>query len=152
MWWEFLRHQAWRQHHKKFWENSSKETRWGWWAGRPENTMDRGAWQATVTKSWTRLSDWTKSMNTLLQASTYTEVTYQTRRLPGWAGSRFNVARLVPQLAKNLPPNTGGARDAGSIPESGRSPEGNGPPLQYSCLENPKDRGAWLVRLPSMGL
>ena len=36
------------------------------------------------------------------------------------------------------------AGDPGSIPESGRSPrEGNGNPLQYSCLENPMDRGAW---------
>ena len=34
----------------------------------------------------------------------------------------------------------------GSIPGSGRSPaEGNGNPLQYSCLENPMDRGAWWV-------
>ena len=34
--------------------------------------------------------------------------------------------------------------DLGSIPGSGRSPgEGNGNPLQYSCLENPMDRGAW---------
>ena len=34
--------------------------------------------------------------------------------------------------------------DMGSIPESKRSPgEGNGSPLQYSCLENPMDRGAW---------
>ena len=37
-----------------------------------------------------------------------------------------------------------GVRDVGSFPESGSSPgEGNGNPLQYSCLENPKDRGAW---------
>ena len=36
------------------------------------------------------------------------------------------------------------AGDPGSIPGSGRSPgEGNGNPLQYSCLENPMDRGAW---------
>ena len=36
------------------------------------------------------------------------------------------------------------AGDAGSVPGSGRSPaEGNGNPLQYSCLENPMDRGAW---------
>ena len=34
--------------------------------------------------------------------------------------------------------------DLGSVPGSGRSPgEGNGNPLQYSCLENPMDRGAW---------
>ena len=36
------------------------------------------------------------------------------------------------------------AGDTGSIPRLGRSPgEGNGNPLQYSCLENPIDRGAW---------
>ena len=36
------------------------------------------------------------------------------------------------------------AADLGSIPGSGRFPEeGNGSPLQYSCLENPIDRGAW---------
>ena len=35
-------------------------------------------------------------------------------------------------------------RDPGSVPELGRSPgEGTGNPLQYSCLENPMDRGAW---------
>ena len=42
------------------------------------------------------------------------------------------------------PANAGDLRDAGSIPGSGRSPgEENGHPLQYSCLENPMDRGAW---------
>ena len=44
-------------------------------------------------------------------------------------------------VVKNPPANAG---DAGSIPGLGRSPEeGNGNPLQYSCLENPMDRGAW---------
>ena len=47
-------------------------------------------------------------------------------------------------VVKNLPANARDARDVGSIPESGRSPgEGNGNPLQYSCLENPMDGGAW---------
>ena len=47
-------------------------------------------------------------------------------------------------MIKNLPVHAGDARDVGSIPGSGRSPgEGNGNPLQYSCLENPMDRGAW---------
>ena len=47
-------------------------------------------------------------------------------------------------LVKNLPANAGGVRDAGSIPGLGRSPGGGpGNPLQYSCLENPQDRGAW---------
>ena len=45
---------------------------------------------------------------------------------------------------KNPPANAGDIRDMGSIPGLGRSPEGGHPnPLQYSCLENPKDRGAW---------
>ena len=35
------------------------------------------------------------------------------------------------------------AGDPGLIPGLGRSPEGNGNPLQYSCLGNPMDRGAW---------
>ena len=42
--------------------------------------------------------------------------------------------------------NKGDERDAGLIPGSGRSPGGgHGNPLQYSCLENPMDRGAWQV-------
>ncbi|CAN0404375.1 unnamed protein product [Rangifer tarandus platyrhynchus] len=54
-------------------------------------------------------------------------------------------------VIKNLPVNVGEARDVGSIPGLGRSPGGgHGNPLQYSCLENPMDRGAW--RLQSMGL
>ena len=45
-------------------------------------------------------------------------------------------------MIKNLPTNAGDARDADSIPGLGRSPgEGNGIPLQYSCLGNPVDRG-----------
>ena len=45
------------------------------------------------------------------------------------------------QLVKNLPANAG---DLGLIPGSGRSAgKGNSNPLQYSCLENPLDRGAW---------
>ena len=44
-------------------------------------------------------------------------------------------------VVKNPPDNAG---DAGSIPGSGRSPgEGNGNPLQYSCLGNPINKGAW---------
>ena len=47
-------------------------------------------------------------------------------------------------MVKNPSANAGDIRDAGLIPGSGRSSgEGNGNPLQYSCLENPVDRGAW---------
>ena len=47
-------------------------------------------------------------------------------------------------LVKNPPASAGDVRDVGSIPGWGRSPgEGNGNPLQYSCLENPMDREDW---------
>ena len=47
-------------------------------------------------------------------------------------------------MVKNLPANAGAAGDAGLIPESGRPPAGgNGNPLQFSCWDNPMDRGAW---------
>ena len=50
-------------------------------------------------------------------------------------------ASLVAQMLKNMPASAG---DPASIPGSGRSPgEGNGNSLQYSCLENSMDRGAW---------
>ena len=53
-------------------------------------------------------------------------------------------------IVKNLPANAGDAKDMSLIPRSGRSPgEGNGNPLQYSCLENPMDGGA--CGLQSMG-
>ena len=47
-------------------------------------------------------------------------------------------------VVKNPPVNAGDAGDMGLIPGSGRCPRGgNGNPLQYSCLGNPMDRGAW---------
>ena len=49
-------------------------------------------------------------------------------------------------IIKNLPVKTGDSGEVGSIPELGKSPgEGNGNLFQYSCLENPMDRGAWQV-------
>ena len=51
-------------------------------------------------------------------------------------------------VVKNLPASVG---DVGSIPGLGRSlGEGNGNPLQYSCLENPMDRGAWQATVPGL--
>ena len=47
-------------------------------------------------------------------------------------------------MVKNSPASAGDIRNTGSIPGLGRSPVGgHGNPLQYSCLENPMDRGAW---------
>jgi len=53
-------------------------------------------------------------------------------------------ASQVALVLKNPPAHAGDVRDMDSIPGSGRSPGGShGNPLQYSCLENPGDRGAW---------
>ena len=63
------------------------------------------------------------------------DVYYETLLCQGFPGGT---------MVKNWPANAGNARDMGSIPGLGRSPgEGNGNPLQYSCLENPMDVGAW---------
>ena len=60
-------------------------------------------------------------------------------------GEKYRVmstVEVVP-VVKNPPASTGDIRDMGSIPGLGRSPgEGNGTPLQYSCLENSMDRGS----------
>ena len=57
--------------------------------------------------------------------------------------SQFIRASQVALVVKKLPADTGNVRDASSVPGSGRSPgEGHGNRLQYSCLENPTDRGA----------
>ena len=66
---------------------------------------------------------------------------------------KYLISRGFPggAVVKNPPANAGDAEDAGSIAGSGRSPGvGNGKSLQYSCLENPVDRGAW--RAPVLGV
>ena len=50
-------------------------------------------------------------------------------------------------MVKNPPASAGDEGGIGSVPGSGRSSgEGNGNPFQYSCLENPMDRGAWWLQ------
>ena len=77
--------------------------------------------------------------------------------LPDWATPSCSVcscseiltgsytrASQVVLVVKNLPANAGDIRDMGLIPGLGRSPGGgHGNPLQYSCLENPMDKGSW---------
>ena len=54
------------------------------------------------------------------------------------------VVSQVVLVVKNMPANVGDTKDAGLTPRLRRSPrEVHGNPLQYSCLENPTDRGAW---------
>ena len=61
----------------------------------------------------------------------------------GYVPSAFGCRQLS-LVVKNVPPNAGDIRDVSWIPGSRRSPRGgHDSPLQYSCLENPMDRGAW---------
>ena len=69
----------------------------------------------------------------------------QGRRSQSVAGPRvIHGASQVALVVKNLSTNAGDVRDVGLVPGLGRSPgEGNGSLLQYSCLEESMDRGAW---------
>ena len=54
-------------------------------------------------------------------------------------------------VVKNPPADSGAVGDVGSIPGSGRSPEGgNSNPLQYACLKNSMERGAWRATVPGV--
>ena len=66
-------------------------------------------------------------------------------RVPCIASGFFTIwAISEAQVVRKPPANAGDLRDVGLIPGLGRSPgEGNDNPLQYPCLENPMDRGAW---------
>ena len=60
-----------------------------------------------------------------------------------WTQLGLEASQVV-LVIKNLPANAGDVRDSGLIPGPGRSPGGgHGNLVQYSCLENPMDRGAW---------
>ena len=89
------------------------------------NSMDRGTWWATIHEVTVR-HDW--AINSFTFKSLYWDAF-----LVGviYCGEWFSDGCQF-------------SRDMGSIPGLGRSPgEGNGNPLQYYCLENPMDRGAW---------
>ena len=87
-----------------------------------------------------------------LQADTGSVVVAHRLSFPATGGGIFPGPRTKPMscfpggssVVKNPPANAGDARDVGSVPGSGRFPGvGNGNLLQYSCLGNPVDRGAW---------
>ena len=102
-----------------------------------ERVKDREAWRGAVhevTKSQTQPSDWKKNMLNYM-AFWKSKTMEPINNLVAGKGS------LVAQIVKNLSAYAG---DRGSIPGSERSPgEGNGNPLQYSCLENSMERGSW---------
>ena len=82
---------------------------------------------------------WQRIWNIIDKIIKLRTILWNISRLPNTHTRASQVA-----LVKNPPANAVDIRDAGSIPESGRSPGGeHGNPLWYSCLENPMDRGAW---------
>ena len=72
------------------------------------------------------------------------EKTYREAGKAAWKISYLRLMRWGFPGGSEVKASACNAGDSGSIPGSGRSPgEGNGTPLQYSCLENPMDVGAW---------
>ena len=104
--------------------------------------MDREAWQATVhgvLKSRMRLSD--SHSLTPLQTEKLTSCNWTRRSQVFLPQGSYRWGFPSGSNGKEPACNVG---DLGSIPEWGRSPgEGHDNPLQYSCLENPMDRGTW---------
>ena len=101
-----------------------------------ENPMDRGAWKAAVhgvTKSWTWLSDFTFPFHFhALEKEMATHSSVLAWRIPGmgaWWAAVYGVAQSLTRLKW--------------LSMHACIGEGNGSPLQYSCLENPRDGGAW---------
>ena len=111
-----------------------------------ELVMDREAWRAAVhrvTESRTQLSDWTEfyfpnlSWPNSLQGILWGTICH-------FHMSIVNVGFPDGSSGKEFTCSAGDTRDSGLIPGSERSPGGgNGNPLQYYCLENHMDRGAW---------
>ena len=114
-----------------------------------EMVMDREAWHAVihgVAKSQTWLSDWTELMD--FRGNIILIWVYSSSPFTKWQEGLLVFSEA--QERRDFPGGwdskafTYSVRVLGSIPWSGRSPgEGNGHPLQYSCLENPMDGGAW---------
>ena len=94
---------------------------------------------------WTHLSPRTTSLAT--SQPSYFLGLHPSKPLPDkYIYTHTRASQVAQRQRINLLANAGDARDSGSIPGSGRSPGvGNGNPLQYSCLENSLDRGAWLA-------
>ena len=82
--------------------------------------------------------------------------TYNKEKKPEFQSLFLSLGFPDGTMVKNTPTNAGDTRNADSVPGSGRSPgEGNGNPLQYSCLENSMDRGVcrlWSTRSQSQTL
>ena len=80
---------------------------------------------------------------------THTHVCCLCEILAAWS---LNIwASQVARVVKTLPAKAGDIRDLGSLPGWGRSPRGgHGNPFQYSCLENPLDKGAWWATVYSV--
>ena len=107
-----------------------------WRAGREGDDRRWDGWMASLTRwAWVWVnygSLWWTGRPSVLQFMGSQRVGHDWVTKLNWTGG------------SEVKASTSNVRDLGSIPGSGRSPgEGNGNPLQYSCLENPMDGGAW---------
>ena len=115
---------------------------------------DRGwdGWMASPTQwtwVWTNSGRWWRTWKPVLQSVGWQRIGYN------WATEQQHLYKRASQVVlvvRNSPANAGDMRDSGLIPGLGRSPGGGqGNPLQYSCLRNPMDWGAWRAIVHGVG-
>ena len=102
--------------------------------------------QQTFTEGWLRAKHWARAQEVSEALFLFSAAHSAFPQMSSCSFSHLTSTKGFPggSVVKNLPASAGDEGDMGSIPGSGRSPGGgNGNPLQYSCLENSMDRGAW---------
>ena len=111
-----------------------------WWTGKPGMLQSMGSHR--VRHNWaTKLNSAHSCQEGTLEGNQ--EDAEERGQLSSDCFRLLSTSQVALEV-KNLPANAGDMRGAGSIPGSERSPGGGHDiPLQYSCLQNPKDRGAW---------
>ena len=113
----------------------------------PQNTDIR--WHLLLDFIWASCSAWWNELLEFIILTVFCPRNSESRNPSSNFGGTWGKSVLgFPDgtVIKNPSANAGDARDVDSVPGLGRSPAGrNGNPLQYSCLENPTDRGAWLA-------
>jgi len=152
--WKFMVQKEETDHGPCTWHRKGNGNQKGAWAGRAAQTRKTGPRKAGEGDSivWSESKASAPNHYTELQTTSWPPtypLTFQLWSLKHWLEEEWLDSCTSPHFlgSENLPSNAGDTGDVGSIPGLGRSPGGgNSNSFQYSCLENPMDRGAWQLQ------